>query len=211
MSQTNVITVHGLNGNQRTPSPACPGDVSGQILIFDPEDFYRQHYSRLFHAALRILRDRHLAEDAVQEAFKNIFLHLKEFRGESRMETWMTRIVVNVSLGYIRKHKVRLKVEVALDAGETPLTDQLPDAGADPFTATRRRELRQFLNQALGQLRAIHRQVVYLHDIQQHTLEDIARLLRTPIGTVKSRLFYGRRELQRILEQMTARQAYHLL
>jgi RNA polymerase sigma-70 factor (ECF subfamily) len=63
----------------------------------------------------------------------------------------------------------------------------------------------------MGQLRAIHRQVIYLHDIQQHTLEDIARLLRTPIGTVKSRLFYGRRELQRILEQVTARQAYHLL
>ncbi len=83
----------------------------------------------------------------------------------------MTCIVVNVSLGYIRKHKTSPEGEVALDAGETPLAAQLPDAGSDPFTATRRRELRQILSQAMGQLRAIHRQVIDLHDIQQRTLK----------------------------------------
>jgi RNA polymerase sigma-70 factor (ECF subfamily) len=211
MSQTQYILPPDTQGKIHDQSPVGSADSSGQILIFDPDEFYRQHQARLFHAALRILRDRQLAEDAVQEAFKNIFLHMKEFRGESRMETWMTRIVVNVCLGYIRKHKVRLKGEVAIDAGENPPAAQLPDPGSDPFTATQRQELRQILQAALGQLRAIHRQVILLHDIQQRTLEEIAQMLRAPVGTIKSRLFYGRRELQTIINQLTARQAYHLL
>ncbi len=85
MSQTDAIPIQQANEKQHVRKPARSADASGQILIFDFEEFYRQHHSRLFHAALRILRDRHLAEDAVQEAFKNIFLHMKEFRGESRM------------------------------------------------------------------------------------------------------------------------------
>lgn len=185
----------------QTPRTA---DDSGKLLVFDAADFYRQHAPRLYYTALSILKDRDLAQDAVQEAFKNIFIHLGRFRGESRLETWMTRIVVNACLAYIRKNRIRLRQEVPLADGETMPAPSLPDRRPTPFETTRRREVQVLIRTAMSRLKPIHREVVYLHDIQQLTLEEISARLGKPAGTIKSRLFYGRKELQTIINNLTA-------
>ena len=181
-----------------------PAEDSGKLLVFDEAEFYRQHAPRLLYTALSILRDRDLAQDAVQEAFKNIFTHLRHFRGESRLETWMTRIVVNACLAYIRKNRIRLRQEIPLEVGETAPAPNLSDRRPTPFEATRRREVQVLIRKAMGRLKPIHREVVYLHDLQQLTLEEISTRLGKPAGTIKSRLFYGRKELQTIINTMTA-------
>ena len=192
------------------PELPLPAQTHGELVILNTRDFHELHYGRLFSTALRILRDRDLAQDAVQESFKNIFQHLPEFRGESRLETWMTRIAVNVCLGYLRKNRLRIKGEVELQEadGSAVSTDSgVPD---DPLEVTYRSELRRLIQRAMGKIKEIHRQVIYLHDIKQNTLEEISALLGIPVGTIKSRLFYGRKELRAALESLTSRQAYHL-
>ena len=146
----------------------------------------------------------------MQESFKNIFLHLPEFRGESRLETWMTRIVVNVCLGYLRKNRLRRKGEVDLTEADRAIANSETGTSADPLEVTYHLELREMLQRALGRIKRIHRQVIYLHDIKQQTLEEISQLLGIPVGTIKSRLFYGRKELRSVIESLSSRQAYHL-
>lgn len=177
----------------------------GELRVLSPEDFYRHHAPRLMNVARRILKDNELARDAVQESFHNIFLHVSDFRGDSSLETWMTRIVVNVCLGYLRKHKIRLKGEVECD--ETGPSQLVQDQGANPLEVTYRGELRAMVQKALTCLKKMHREVIYLHDIRQQTLEEISESLGIPVGTIKSRLFYGRRELRAVIEAIYSCQA----
>lgn len=209
MSQANLI-LEQTRTELHLISPVSTGDDErGQIHVHSHQEFYEHHAPRLLAVARRILKDNELAKDAVQEAFKNIFLHLPEFRGESRLETWMTRIVVNVCLGYLRKHKIRLKGEVDCQ-GENEAVRMLADQRENPLDSTYRSELRVILKKAMGYLKRIHQEVIFLHDIQQKTLEEISEILDTPVGTIKSRLFYGRKQLRDILESSHTRQAYHL-
>lgn len=205
MSQVNLIleeariNLQALNDSEKE---------LGEICILDHDEFYLHHSPRLLAVARRILKDGELAKDAVQEAFKNIFIHLPEFRGESRLETWMTRIVVNVCLGYLRKHKIRLKGEIDGQGEQSPVL-LLADPRENPLDGTYRREIRELIRRALAYLKEIHREVILLHDIQQKTLEEISEILDAPIGTIKSRLFYGRRQLRSVIENFQSRQAYH--
>jgi RNA polymerase sigma-70 factor (ECF subfamily) len=192
------------------PELPQPAQTHGELVILNTRDFHELHYGRLFSTALRILRDRDLAQDAVQESFKNIFQHLPEFRGESRLETWMTRITVNVCLGYLRKNRLRIKGEVELQEADGSAVSAETGVPDDPLEVTYRTELRQLIGRAMGKIKEIHRQVIYLHDIKQNTLEEISSLLGIPVGTIKSRLFYGRKELRAAIESLTSRQAYHL-
>ena len=183
---------------------------SGTLLIMDHDQFHAQHAPRLFNVARRILKDAELAEDAVQEAFKNIFQNVRRFRGESKLETWMTRIVVNVCLGYLRKHKNRLKAEVDHEQVSQMLETMFPDNRANPFDNVSRKEIKQLVHNGIKRLKQIHREVIFLHDIKEKTLEEISHMLEVPVGTIKSRLFYGRQELANLLKTPLTRQAYHL-
>ena len=87
----------------------------------------------------------------------------------------------------------------------------MQDLRPDPLEVTYRSEVHVILQKALSYLKQMHREVIELHDIKQHTLEEISQLLGIPIGTIKSRLFYGRRELRATLETLFARQACHLI
>jgi RNA polymerase sigma-70 factor (ECF subfamily) len=183
---------------------------SGKLLIMDHDQFHALHAPRLFNVARRILKDAELAEDAVQEAFKNIFQNVRNFRGESKLETWMTRIVVNVCLGYLRKHKNRLKAEVDHEQVSQMLETMFADHRDNPFDDVSRKEIKQLVHNGIKRLKQIHREVIFLHDIKEKTLEEISHMLEVPVGTIKSRLFYGRQELANLLKAPLTRQAYHL-
>jgi RNA polymerase sigma-70 factor (ECF subfamily) len=204
------ITFSFPNAEQRQTSiaPADP-QQHGKLLILDPEQFYEQHAPRLFNVARRILKDHELAEDAVQEAFKNIFQHVGRFRGESKLETWMTRIVVNVCLGYLRKNKNRLKAEVDHEQINEMLENMFPDNRRTPYESVCRSEAQDLVHKGIRRLKKIHREVIWLHDIKEKTLEEISHLLEVPVGTIKSRLFYGRQELAVFVRNLMTRQAYH--
>jgi RNA polymerase sigma-70 factor (ECF subfamily) len=210
MSQLNRLIPDTAARPFLLPEPPLSVQPQGELVILNPGDFHQTHYGRLFSTALRILRDRDLAQDAVQESFKNIFQHLPAFRGESRLETWMTRITVNVCLGYLRKNRLRIKGEVELQEADGSAVSAEAGVPDDPLEVTYRTELRHLIRRAMGRIKEIHRQVIYLHDIKQNTLDEISARLGIPVGTIKSRLFYGRKELRAAIESLSSRQAYHL-
>lgn len=169
---------------------------SGALVILDPESFYRTHAPRLHAAARRILKDPELARDAVQDACISIFRHIGEFRGDSSLETWMTRIVMNAALGYVRRSRCR-PATTPLEDEETggPVT-RLFDSGPSPLELTSREEIRQRIREGLERLRPKHREVILRHDLGEENIESIAEDLGLPVGTIKSRLFYGRQQLR---------------
>jgi len=174
-----------------------------RCLSNDPDacnEFYTQYNRRIFNTAYRILGEEASAEDALQETLLNVFRGISNFRGDSKVSTWISRITINVCLGMLRKGKnrqfVELEDETARDllAEATPFTDPLAHASLE--------ELRSLVQETFERMSQKQGIVVRLHDMEGHTIQEIARIIGIPIGTVKSRLFYGRQEFKALFSSM---------
>jgi RNA polymerase sigma-70 factor (ECF subfamily) len=147
---------------------------------------------RVYSLALRMLDDRSEAEDATQDVFLEVHRSLPKFRGDSRLDTWVHRIAVNVCLQRRRRRRLPT-VELAEDA-------EFPATSEDPFRSAALGELRAALESAVSALPEGQREVVLLHGMQGLTYAEVAGVLECPIGTVKSRLSTAFRRLRGLLE-----------
>lgn len=172
----------------------------------DPEaydQFFSRYTRRILNTAYRILGEESSAEDALQETLINVYRGLSSFRGDSKVSTWVSRITVNVCLGILRKAKYRHLVDLEDEAARelpalaTPATDPLEYAASE--------ELRDLVAAAFDRMPQKQGEVVRLHDMQGHTIQEIARMIRCPAGTVKSRLFYGRQEFKAIFNRLRSK------
>ncbi len=149
-------------------------------------ELMRRHEAMVFAVCLRMLSDRDRALDASQDVFLTLFRKAGKFRGESAVSTWLYRIAVNTSLDAIRKAKRR--PQSALPEGF-----ETEDAAAlDGFAAV---EVRSEIEKALQALPNEFRAAVVLSDAHGLPLAEISEILGVPVGTVKSRVFRGRRIL----------------
>jgi RNA polymerase sigma-70 factor (ECF subfamily) len=156
---------------------------------------------RIFNTAFRILGEEMSAEDALQETLINIYRGLNRFRGASRISTWVNRITVNVCLGMIRKS--RNKRFVSLDEDEAVREfPASPTPNIDPLKHVASSELRAFIEETFERMSEKQGAVVRLHDMEGNTIPEIAHILHCPVGTVKSRLFYGRQEFKDIFNAL---------
>lgn len=157
---------------------------------------------RLFRAAWSILKSRPDAEEAVQAAYMSAFANIGAFEGRSALSTWLTRIVINESLGRRRADERRrghLKQEgVALMADYRDALMRGSDAEA-PDATVAREQIRRLLEQAVARLPDTFRSVFVLRDVEGLSSEETAQILAIPIATVKTRLFRARRRLQEML------------
>jgi len=158
-------------------------------------EFFARYNRKIFNTAYRILGEEASAEDALQETLLNIYRGIANFRGDSKVSTWISRITVNVCLGMLRKGKNRQFVDIE----ENEFARKLPaemTTETDPLAYTSHKELRTLVNEALSRMSEKQRQAVRMHDMEGNTIQEIARITRCPAGTVKSRLFYGRQEFK---------------
>lgn len=150
------------------------------------DELMAAHEDRVFGVCLRMLRDRDAALDAVQETFINVFRKADKYKAEAAFSTWLYRVAVNTCYDQLRKAKRK---------AAQPLPDTLdpqdPRAG-DEFEAV---ELRRPIEDALQELPAEFRAAIVLVDLEGHALETAANMLAVPVGTVKSRVFRGRKIL----------------
>ena len=158
--------------------------LSGDREAFD--QLMAAHEDRVFSVCLRVMRDREAALDAVQETFITVFRKAHMYNGESAFSTWLYRVAVNTCYDQLRKLK-RRKAE-PLPEGRDPAD---PTA-ADELTAV---ELRPELLAALESLSEEFRSAVILSDLEGLPLAEVSDILGVPVGTVKSRVFRGRRIL----------------
>ena len=157
--------------------------------------FRRQVASNLY----RVLGDRTDLEDLVQEVFVIAFRGLEKFRGDARLSTWLYRICVNVALGRIRTRKRRPQAIGVADLDATAFDPSLTERPETPDRTLERRQDQERVYRALDTLAPKKRIVLYLHEIEGLDLKEIAYLVDSNPVTVRTRLFYARREFYRVI------------
>jgi RNA polymerase sigma-70 factor, ECF subfamily len=150
----------------------------------------RGSFDRLFRVARLTLRDRELAEDAVQEALIKAWRDLRGLRDPSRFDAWTYRLVVNACHDVQRRMR-RTPATVGLLPND--LARAVPDAANDLAD-------RDQLERAFRRLPVDQRSVIVLHHYLGMPLDEIAEVLALPSGTVKSRVHYGTRALRAAIE-----------
>jgi RNA polymerase sigma-70 factor, ECF subfamily len=154
-------------------------------------ELMRRHEDRVFSLSLRMMGDRADALDATQEAFISAFRQARNFRFDAAFGTWLYRIGVNSCHDLLRKRKRW----GALGGEEQP--EQVDRVASDFDTGVTER---LDVAEALSRLPQEYREAVVLHDLGGVPYDEIASITETPIGTVKSRISRGRKQLASLLE-----------
>lgn len=180
-----------------------PSSAQPKVPLSDFEALMRRYNSRLFRVARAILRNDAEAEDAVQDAYLQIYRKLHEFRGDSQISTWLTRVVVNAALMRVRKQKRAVVVPLQKSAdgsGDAPLEVEDRRA-ASPSDITFRAEVRRILERRIDELPLAFRTVFVMRDVQDMSVQETADALGIPEATVRTRLFRARALLREALQR----------
>ncbi|MFH0794834.1 MAG: sigma-70 family RNA polymerase sigma factor [bacterium] len=200
------------------PQPcAMPADEEKRLIARAQEgdrdamnDLILHYQDRVYNLAYRLVGDHDEASDLSQEVFLTLFRKLKSFRKESRLGTWLYRIVVNHAKnrwkflerrGRSRTESLEASVE---DCDHRAI--EVPDRAPDPRQQAAGREEMKLLGEHLGALQPEFREVLVLRFVENLSYEEIADVLETKIGTVKSRINRGRELLrERMRDVLKAR------
>jgi len=170
----------------------------GDMAAF--EELIARHRDKIYARAFSMMRSEEEAVDLSQEAWVKGWQRLKQFQGDSSFVTWMTRIVINLCLDQLRKHKRQRAESIeAMEEDSGGVERQMPIITVNPTAGLERRELRQRIDKAMGQLSYEHRTVLILHEFEELEYKEIARRMGCSIGTVMSRLFYARRKMATLM------------
>ena len=170
----------------------------GDMAAF--EELVARHRDKIFARAFSMVRNEDEALDLSQEAWVKSWQRLKQFQGQSSFGTWITRIVINLCLDQLRKRKRQRAESIEeMDEEHGGVERQMPVVTVNPTERLERSELRQRIDQALGQLSYEHRTVLILHEFEEMEYKQIAKEMDCSIGTVMSRLFYARRKMAALL------------
>jgi RNA polymerase sigma-70 factor (ECF subfamily) len=157
-------------------------------------EVYTRHRQDVARLVFRMLGQRPEAEDVIQEVFFQVFRSLKDFRGQSKFSTWLHRVTVNVVLMHRRSAKSRPVF------ADEPVPDSRVNAQTiQPDDDVARRERMRAFRRLLERLAEKKRVVFILHELEGMAPAEIAKIVGAPILTVRTRLFYARRELEAML------------
>jgi RNA polymerase sigma-70 factor (ECF subfamily) len=171
----------------------------GDLEAYD--ELIQRYQQRIYATVYNMTSNHEDANDLAQDSFIKAYQALKSFKGGSSFYTWLYRIAVNKTINFLKQRKNRVHMSLNdLDFN----TENNPDLVAlisekTPRRAAALKELQEKLNEALLKLSEPHRLVVVLHDVQGQSHEEIAEIMDCNIGTVRSRLFYARQQLQSLL------------
>jgi RNA polymerase sigma-70 factor, ECF subfamily len=169
---------------------------------------FERYHRRAFALAYGVVHNQDDALDIVQDAFIKAHRYLDKFEGSSTFYTWLYRIVMNLAIDHIRKHRrlrpVELTDTTVADGsdGETAVGGDalLPRIlGAHPGRALLDKEIRERIDQALGELSENHRAVLVMRELEGLSYEEMAQVMGCSKGTIMSRLFHARRNMQKRL------------
>jgi RNA polymerase sigma-70 factor (ECF subfamily) len=165
------------------------------------EELVHRHRDKIYARAMIMMRNEEEALDLSQEAWVKGWQRLVQFQGESSFATWMTRIVINLCLDQIRRHKRMRAESIELMEEESGGVERhLPVEMVNPTEGLEKDELRRRIDEAMGKLTEAHRTVLVLHEFEGLEYKEIAKKVGISIGTVMSRLFYARRRLATLLQ-----------
>lgn len=172
------------------------GDVQAFSVLVD------RYEDRIYSAVRNYVSNPDDAVDIAQDAFVKAYSKLRSFDSSSAFYTWLYRIAVNTAIDYLRKRKIRptdsLEDEKFTEIGFEPASK---DLSADPERVATAAEQRAILRSAIGGLSHKLRSVLVLHDVEGMSQEEVAEILKIPVGTVKSRVSRARADLRKLLRK----------
>jgi RNA polymerase sigma-70 factor (ECF subfamily) len=191
------------------PTIACVSDPAGERTLVvaakngDEQAFetlFKRYQRKTLAVVLRYTRVVEDAEDIVQQSFYKAFVHLCQFQGESSFSTWLTRIAINEALMFLRRIAAvrEVLIDDIRDAGSADSLG-IPDSNADPETRCSQREEARILSQAVRNLRPALRTTIVLRELRELSTSETARRMGLSVGTVKGRIFRGKRQLRQKL------------
>jgi len=187
--------------DQNAPANALEADLvrrarRGELSAYD--ELVKRYQERIYATVYHMTGNHEDANDLAQESFIKAYSALRSCKGGSSFYTWLYRIAVNKTINFLKqrrnKHHLSLN-DMDFNAEHDPdlvalISDKTPNRDISLS------ELQKKLNEALLKLSEPHRMVVVLHDVQGVSHEEIAEIVGCNIGTVRSRLFYARQQLQ---------------
>ena len=173
------------------------------------EKAYREllgRYQRpVFSLIYRMVRDREQAEDLAQETFVRVFNNIDRYDPAYKFSSWIFKIATNLTIDWIRRKEVPT---VSIDGSRYATSNDDIEASTitvesddeNPEELLESRELGSQIEVAIGKLRPEYRQAIVLRHIDDLPYEDIAQIMALPLGTVKTYIHRGRKELQELLQ-----------
>jgi RNA polymerase sigma-70 factor (ECF subfamily) len=184
-----------MDDDRRLVAAARKGDRAAFRTLVE------RHQRRVFAVALALLKNREDALDIVQETFLRAHRGLEGFDGESQLFTWLYRIAHNLCIDHLRRRRFET---VQLDE-RIEVADERDHLDTDPVRNIMNDELRGKILAALDKLTPAHREVLMLREVEGLSYKEIADATDCNIGTVMSRLFHARKNLERHLRDADPR------
>ena len=170
-------------------SELIPRVQRGDLAAF--EALYDRYKGQVYRAALAITRDQGAAEDILQECLLRVYAHIDRIDVARPLSPWIHRVAVNLSYNWVTKRRRWFP------SLEEVIEQFVGDHHDSPEHVVEREELQRIVQEAIHSLSFAQRVVVILFYLNGFSLEEIAYILDCPVGTVKSRLYYGRQNLKR--------------
>jgi RNA polymerase sigma-70 factor (ECF subfamily) len=181
----------GVMDRMAEEDPLVARAAAGDATAF--RALYERHRSDVARLAYRMLGPRADLEDVIQEVFVQVFKSLRDFRGQARLSTWLHRVTVNVVLMHRRSARSRPVFSEQAPGDTVGSSDVPPDEDVE-----RRERVRAF-GRLLARLADKKRIVFVLHELEGLAPSEIARIVGAPVLTVRTRLFYARRDIESML------------
>jgi RNA polymerase sigma-70 factor (ECF subfamily) len=160
------------------------------------EELVLEYEKKVYNVALRMVNNQEDAEDITQEAFIKAYNSLSNFRGDSKFSVWLTRIVSNMCLDLIRRRGRRPTISLSVEDEDGESTElEISDIRQSPETIMDQQLTKDSVRRGLKQLPDEYREILLLREIQGLSYEEISAALDLEVGTVKSRIYRGRKKL----------------
>ena len=196
-------TLSATVANSTAGLMVAPSEQGGCDSRLEFEILLARELPRFQRMAMRWLRNREDAEDAVQDAVLSAFKHISSFEGRARMSSWVMSIVINSVRMHLRKAKRNaLPLDPALEDGWLTVADTLPDPRLNPEQICQRCEIHGIVTQSIRQLSPTQRMSLQLFGLGGLSLKEAADTLGVPLGTVKAQLARGRGRLREKLRKV---------
>lgn len=154
---------------------------------------HARHATKVFRFVLRLVRNEAIAEEVVNETFIEVWKSAERFRGGSAVSTWILSVARNKAVDRLRKRS-----EDSLEEG---VAEQIVDDADTPEVELAKRDKGALMRRLIDRLSPVHKEIVDLVYYQEQSVAEAAAILGVPENTVKTRMFYARKQLARLFEE----------
>ncbi len=158
------------------------------------DELLKRYHKPVFYFCLRTLADNHTAEEITQDVMYKVYRKINKLKNQERLKTWIYRIASNACKDYYRSLKKEYLVE-------PDTMSRLPDHRLGPGEVAELKERSRHVRDAVAKLPPMQRQAIILFHFQHLSYREIAEILQCPLGTVMSRICYGKRQLKSLLKE----------